>query len=340
MNQLDGFNLTRASRSRSTATSTPRPRSGTSSSSGFPRASASLEDDGCDDDDEVVEGGATCRPRVGIDQVVWDPATRTLHAGPRRAARAPRYAVVVTRGVRDSNGSRMAPAASSRSFRHELCAGRRRDALVPPAAAPGGVGCASAAGGPATWDIAAVSCSTRRARRTSGRGSATRSSRRRRRAGRLRPRAGRRAARSTRSQRRGGDVRPPGPTAPALSPEAGQLLPLRFVPGAVGTVAFGRYTGPRLPGPPGRVTSRPSRRARARRRRRHADRSTSTSTCPRPAAGGRLAGRDRRPRPRGHKNLLTLGTSSWFARARRRRRRDQRRRPRLRPARHADAPAR
>lgn len=51
--------------------------------------------------------------KVGINQVLWDPATRTLVFEPDELlAERSRYALVVTNGVRDAKGRRIVPAAA------------------------------------------------------------------------------------------------------------------------------------------------------------------------------------------------------------------------------------
>lgn len=51
--------------------------------------------------------------RVGINQVLWDPATRTLVFEPDELlAERSRYVLVVTNGVRDAKGRRIVPAAA------------------------------------------------------------------------------------------------------------------------------------------------------------------------------------------------------------------------------------
>jgi hypothetical protein len=62
---------------------------------------------------------------VGINQVVWDTETRTLHAWADEALdEHARYALVVTRGVRDSSGVPIGPSREFQRYRRDL---RRSD---------------------------------------------------------------------------------------------------------------------------------------------------------------------------------------------------------------------
>src|SRR4051812_24919436 len=58
-----------------------------------------------------LDGRGRDRWRVGINQVVWDPATNTLHAeSDELLDQDTTYALVVTTGVRDAGGAPIAPA--------------------------------------------------------------------------------------------------------------------------------------------------------------------------------------------------------------------------------------
>jgi hypothetical protein len=58
---------------------------------------------------------------VGINQVVWDPATNVLHAkSDELLDQHTRYALVVTRGVRDETGGPVETSEGFERFRHEL----------------------------------------------------------------------------------------------------------------------------------------------------------------------------------------------------------------------------
>jgi hypothetical protein len=79
----------------------------------------------------LVEFGNHRRPRtIGIDQIVWDPGTNRLYVESDQAlAQHARFALIVTRGVRDASGS---PVAASQSF-HEFMSfgsGRYHEALT------------------------------------------------------------------------------------------------------------------------------------------------------------------------------------------------------------------
>ena len=65
---------------------------------------------------------------AGINQVVWDVATQTLHAeADQLLEQHTRYALVVTRGVYDSGGDPVEPSEEFRSFRHDLNFGQAQD---------------------------------------------------------------------------------------------------------------------------------------------------------------------------------------------------------------------
>lgn len=58
---------------------------------------------------------------VPLTRIVWDPETRTLHARSDEALQEhSRYAIVVTRGVRDANGQPIGPSESFLNYRHLL----------------------------------------------------------------------------------------------------------------------------------------------------------------------------------------------------------------------------
>ena len=58
---------------------------------------------------------------MGINQVVWDPATSTLHAkSDELLDQHTRYALIVTRGVRDETGKPVEASEAFQRFRHDL----------------------------------------------------------------------------------------------------------------------------------------------------------------------------------------------------------------------------
>ena len=72
---------------------------------------------------EAVEDDATVGRVVGINQVVWDVETRTLHARSDEALlEHARYVLVVTRRVLDSNGNPIGASRAFETYRHDLCA--------------------------------------------------------------------------------------------------------------------------------------------------------------------------------------------------------------------------
>jgi hypothetical protein len=62
---------------------------------------------------------------IGINQIVWDVATNTLHAESDEILdQHTRYALIVTRGVRDTEGHRIDAPKAFRRFRHGLNPGQ------------------------------------------------------------------------------------------------------------------------------------------------------------------------------------------------------------------------
>ena len=238
LNQLDGFNLT------------PRlslpfdgdidPATATSAHIFLISLGSSvLEDDGGVDD--AIRRGSSVGRITGIDQVVWDAATRTLHAGTDAPLEEhARYAVVVTRGVRGADGRRIEPSAAFRRFRALPPGARDRETRWYRRALLTAEGVASRSGVDRR-DVAALSVFSTRSVTYLGT--------------RIRDQvfaAAPPVADFHLAPDGGRAVYPFGTitdvtfdrqTAAAgpLSPLPGQLLPLRFVPGAVATVGFGRF---------------------------------------------------------------------------------------------------
>lgn len=68
----------------------------------------------------TLPGGDTGGQIVGINQIIWDPDTNTLHVeSDELLQQHTRYVLIVTRGVRDSNGHKLRSGALEQ-FRHEL----------------------------------------------------------------------------------------------------------------------------------------------------------------------------------------------------------------------------
>jgi hypothetical protein len=75
--------------------------------------------------------GTAADPVVGVNQVVWDPATTTLHVeSDELLQQHTRYALVVTRGVRDAAGAPVQASEAFARFRHELNFGQTADAAL------------------------------------------------------------------------------------------------------------------------------------------------------------------------------------------------------------------
>lgn len=65
---------------------------------------------------------------IGINQIVWDPATLTLHVEVNDLLdQYRRYAVIVTNGVRDLSGSAVEASEAFDRFKHDLNFGQTRD---------------------------------------------------------------------------------------------------------------------------------------------------------------------------------------------------------------------
>jgi hypothetical protein len=82
----------------------------------------------------VIRLGDTQNPQdrggqvVGINQVVWDPATNTLHVeSDQLLDQHTRYALILTDGLRDANGQAVQASADFESFRHDLNFGQADD---------------------------------------------------------------------------------------------------------------------------------------------------------------------------------------------------------------------
>jgi hypothetical protein len=76
----------------------------------------------------TLSGGDSGGKVIGINQVVWDPATNTLHAeSDEFLDQHTRYGLLVTRGVRDPAGDPIEAAEAFTRFRHDLNFGQTKD---------------------------------------------------------------------------------------------------------------------------------------------------------------------------------------------------------------------
>jgi Bacterial Ig-like domain len=76
-------------------------------------------------------GGSAPGRVVGINQVVWDVVTVTLHAeSDELRDQHTRYALIVTRGLRDASGNSVEAAAAFRRFRADFSFGQT--GTIPP----------------------------------------------------------------------------------------------------------------------------------------------------------------------------------------------------------------
>jgi pimeloyl-ACP methyl ester carboxylesterase len=65
---------------------------------------------------------------VGINRIVWDPLTNTLHAeSDELLDQHTRYALIVTNGLRDAQGNPIEPSEDFQRFRHDLNLGQTGD---------------------------------------------------------------------------------------------------------------------------------------------------------------------------------------------------------------------
>ena len=192
-------------------------------------------------DGAPLPGGSLGRT-VGINRVVWDPDSDTLYANADDPLEEHTlYALIVTRGVHDAGGFPIEPSVEFERYRRDMVASDEGTMR-------GTVARCSLRNGRRTGEacnhgrLPQSACSRPRARRICSRRSAIRSSRRcrRLRTSTLGPMA---VARSTPSADITSIVfNQQLTTGPTLTPFVGpNLLPLRFVPGAVGRIAFGRF---------------------------------------------------------------------------------------------------
>ncbi|MCA1595067.1 MAG: hypothetical protein LC772_01365 [Chloroflexi bacterium] len=80
---------------------------------------------------DTLPSSAPCGHVVGINQIVWDPQSNTLHAkSDELLEQHSQYVLLVTSGVRDSTGSPIEASESFRRFRHDLNYGQDKDAAL------------------------------------------------------------------------------------------------------------------------------------------------------------------------------------------------------------------
>jgi len=66
--------------------------------------------------------------KVGINQIVWDPASKTLFAeSDELLEQHTRYALIITRGIRDPDGQPVESSEQFERFRHDLNLGQTHD---------------------------------------------------------------------------------------------------------------------------------------------------------------------------------------------------------------------
>jgi hypothetical protein len=76
---------------------------------------------------DTLGGGGGGGAVIGINQVVWDPTTRTLHGeSDELLDQHTRYALIVTNGIRDAAGDPVERGAFA-TFRHDLDFGQTND---------------------------------------------------------------------------------------------------------------------------------------------------------------------------------------------------------------------
>ena len=182
---------------------------------------------------DTLDGGGAGKA-IGINQVVWDPATNTLHAeSDELLDQHTRYALIVTRGVRDTRGDPVQAGAFA-TFRHDLNFGQTKDhalkayrkslldALAASGMNPNNVVAASVfSTQSATADLEKIRDQIKAAT----------------------PAAATMLGIFPRSDVLGVQFKRQVGTAPAFSTSTLPAV-IDVVPGAVGTIAFGKYTSP------------------------------------------------------------------------------------------------
>ena len=204
-------------------------------------------DDERDDDTEDEGGEQESGPGrvIGINQIVWDPSTHTLHATSDEAlGEHSRHVLVVTRGVRDTTGRPITASPEFDRYRSELASSHdpelrwyRRELITAEWAAR--------RHGVRRWDIAALSMFRTQSAtylvekiRDQIRGGLTPATA----DFRIGP-GGSRAIFPLNSIRTITSNRQTTVSGP-LSNAAVSLAGLQFTPGAIGSVAFGRFSSP------------------------------------------------------------------------------------------------
>jgi Bacterial Ig-like domain len=194
------------------------------------------------------------RQVIGINQIVWDVATSTLHAFPDEALdEHARYAIVVTRSVRDASGAAIEP---SERFRRFLQSGSEpyRGSLID------AVGAAGKAGVPESEIVVAATFTTQtfshvitRLRDAIVRAPAPRLN------FAVGPGGARAvfAANAIESITSNADINPGGPLTDL--PLTQLLTQMRAIPGAVGAVAFGTFRTLDFTTPTGYIAPIPTR---------------------------------------------------------------------------------
>jgi hypothetical protein len=77
---------------------------------------------------DTLPGGHPAGAVVGINQIVWDPLSKTLHVeSDQLLDQHTRYALIVTDGVLDANEQRVQASDDFKSFRHDLNFGQTKD---------------------------------------------------------------------------------------------------------------------------------------------------------------------------------------------------------------------
>src|SRR5215204_4251820 len=196
----------------------------------------------CDNDAAELESESSVGRRVGINQIVWDVATRTLHARADEALEEhARYVLIVTRRVLDTTGKPIAASRDFKTYRQQLCRLDHPESVWYRRQLMRAEWIARCAG-VQNRDIAAVSVfhtqsATYMARRLHEQIFA---------APAPTPADFHLGSGGARTVYNLADIASVTfnrqmTTGPTLSPTAGSLVGLRFVAGAVGRVAFGRY---------------------------------------------------------------------------------------------------
>ena len=98
---------------------------------GSARRGGTRDDDDEDDDDGDRQSRSNRTQPIGINQIVWDVATNTLHVeSDELLDQHTRYVLIATRGIKDLAGEPVEASRDFERFRHGLAHGQARDDVL------------------------------------------------------------------------------------------------------------------------------------------------------------------------------------------------------------------